>query len=171
MMPTIRSRVAGLPLTRRTYHGLLKCARRSGLLTIWHVLTGRQHAILTFHRVRPAGQPADPFDTCPSVSIELFRTVLAHAREHFDCVPLRELVDGCGRKAPAAAVTFDDGWRDNYELAFPVLRELGIPATIFVTTGKIARAASRFGSSGWAGCSAPPSPAPRERRRAPARGS
>jgi peptidoglycan/xylan/chitin deacetylase (PgdA/CDA1 family) len=136
-MPTIRSRVAGLPLTRRAYHGLLKCARRSGLPTIWHVLSGRQHAILTFHRVRPAGQPADPFDTCPSVSIEVFRSVLAHAREHFDCVPLRELVDGYGGKAPAAAVTFDDGWRDNYELAFPILRELGIPATIFVTTGKI----------------------------------
>ena len=55
VMPTIRSRVAGLPLTRRTYHGLLKCACRSGLPTIWHVLTGRQHAILTFHRCAPPG--------------------------------------------------------------------------------------------------------------------
>jgi peptidoglycan/xylan/chitin deacetylase (PgdA/CDA1 family) len=36
-----------------------------------------------------------------------------------------------------ALLTFDDGYRDNFTYAFPVLRGLGLPATIFVTTGYV----------------------------------
>ncbi len=56
----------------------------------------------------------------------------------FNVLPLSEgvsrLQDG-SLPSRAVSITFDDGYADNYTLAWPVLRKLGLPWTIFVTTG------------------------------------
>ena len=39
-----------------------------------------------------------------------------------------------GREDPAVAITFDDGYRDFYDLALPVLKRKGVPAAVFVVT-------------------------------------
>ena len=136
-MPTLRERIAAVPFAKPAYRSLVQSVRRSGVPAVLREITGRRHVILAFHRVRAAGKPADPFDTCGSVSVEYFREILDCVRDRYAVVSLAGLYDARQAKNPLAAITFDDGWRDNYDVAFPLLRELGVPATIFIVTGKL----------------------------------
>ncbi|MFH1061524.1 MAG: polysaccharide deacetylase family protein [Candidatus Omnitrophota bacterium] len=56
----------------------------------------------------------------------------------FNCISLDAYVEllksGKKPKSKAVVITFDDGYEDNYSQAFPVLKELSIPATIFIVT-------------------------------------
>lgn len=98
--------------------------------------------ILAYHRV-----VAEPWDTFPfdediiSASPEAFEQQMRWAKRNFEVVSFRDLVACEQEKRPwperALIVTFDDGYRDNYLAAFPILRELGVPATIFLATGYI----------------------------------
>ena len=46
-------------------------------------------------------------------------------------------IDALPKNGRWACVTFDDGYSDNYTLAYPLLKRLGVPFTIYVTTGFI----------------------------------
>jgi peptidoglycan/xylan/chitin deacetylase (PgdA/CDA1 family) len=52
---------------------------------------------------------------------------------------LRALAAGQRLPARAVALTFDDGYRDNLELAVPLLERLGLPATFFLVPGLLSR--------------------------------
>jgi len=99
--------------------------------------------ILAYHRVLPALDAADfRFDPeLVSASVDAFRVQLALVRRH--CAPLRfdELLDHLDRGRPlpprAVLITFDDGYDDNYRHAYPLLREAGLSAMFFVSTGHI----------------------------------
>ncbi|HWQ33503.1 MAG TPA: polysaccharide deacetylase family protein [Blastocatellia bacterium] len=103
--------------------------------------TGRV-MILCYHRVVPdivAAEREAIYGLL--VSTESFRRHLEVVREQYEVLTLDEAVSVIrGEKQtarPAAVITFDDGYRDNYDHALPVLREMGLPATIFVSTGLI----------------------------------
>lgn len=91
--------------------------------------------ILYYHRVN--GE-ADPF--FPACSVELFEQQIGFVARHYKVIALTELLDRLERGDALGgmmAVTFDDGYQDNYHYAFPILRKYGVPATIFLTTGSI----------------------------------
>lgn len=92
--------------------------------------------ILEYHQV--SGDGAEPEGT---VSAERLRRHLLFLKQWFHVVPLQEAVERLRAGRPLgedlAVVTFDDGFAGNYEHAWPVLREMKVPATIFVTTGFI----------------------------------
>jgi peptidoglycan/xylan/chitin deacetylase (PgdA/CDA1 family) len=91
--------------------------------------------IMAFHRVDDA-IPEDPL----TYSSERFEKFCRFFKEHFRVVSLTEQVAGSvtGKDMGGTlSITLDDGYRDNFEVAAPVLRKLGLPATFFVTTGFI----------------------------------
>ncbi len=94
-----------------------------------------------YHRVTaPRGAGPDPVQPGMHVSASTFRSHVDFLKDNFRVLPLSELVsriaDG-GNAGGCCSITFDDGWRDNFENAFPVLREYGVPATIFLASGYI----------------------------------
>ena len=96
------------------------------------VLLGNSAVIVMFHRV----QETDGSDGL-TVDVPTFERYCRYFRRHFRVRPLREIVAAIERCTPphrALAITFDDGYLDNYENAAPVLERLSLPATFFVVT-------------------------------------
>ncbi len=99
--------------------------------------------VLAYHRVLETAEPEGfSFDTdLISASAQAFHDQMAYLKKHF--VPMRftEMLDQLarGQRVPKGAVlvTFDDGYDDNYRVAFPILRDLGMSAMFFVSTGHI----------------------------------
>jgi peptidoglycan/xylan/chitin deacetylase (PgdA/CDA1 family) len=96
--------------------------------------------ILAYHRVLDVeDEETFPFDIeLVSASVAAFTLQMEFLRAHYrpmTFATLLEHIDAGESPRGAAVVTFDDGFSDNYEQAFPVLHRLGIPATIFLSTG------------------------------------
>lgn len=72
-----------------------------------------------------------------------FRRQLGFLRDNYTVISLAEALDAFDRGGPLprnpAVITIDDGYASNYHLAFPVLRELSLPATIFLATNFVDR--------------------------------
>lgn len=89
-----------------------------------------RRVILSYHSVHPER----PF---ASTKPDLFRKQLEWLSEHTRVVSLRDVIDGSvstdGR--PTVALTFDDGYEDNHSYALPILMDLDLPATFFITVG------------------------------------
>jgi len=87
--------------------------------------------VLLYHRV--ASLASDP--EMLAVSPDNFRAQVRHLKE---TVPLvRFEGDWTSVSRPAVAITFDDGYADNLLEALPILDEVGVPATFFISTGTI----------------------------------
>ena len=132
----MRSRLAALIPNKREF--LARRLRDTGMLRLLE-RAARRPALLvvTYHRI--GRDPESPYyDPVDSASAEAFRRQLRDLRDHFRIVGLHDLLDLAARDLPlaepTALITFDDGYRDNYERALPILRELGVPAVFFIPT-------------------------------------
>jgi glycosyltransferase involved in cell wall biosynthesis/peptidoglycan/xylan/chitin deacetylase (PgdA/CDA1 family) len=112
------------------YLGIVRVLRR--------ILSGKNGvAILAYHRVADS-----PFVLSGmSIRIANFEQQIRYIARHYTPLSLQEAVGMIERreKIPknAIVITFDDGYLDNYVNAFPILRQYGVPATIFLSARAI----------------------------------
>ncbi|MDX6634553.1 MAG: hypothetical protein QOF06_756 [Solirubrobacterales bacterium] len=92
--------------------------------------------VLLYHRV--AELEADPWQL--GVGRERFAQQLQVLRDGFRILPLTEIVARIGKGGlprRTVAITFDDGYRDNLEVALPELQQASAPATLFLAGGVV----------------------------------
>lgn len=110
--------------------------RYSGAQRVLHAAgTWRGLIVLNYHRVGdPAGSLLD--HGVWSASAAAFDDQLSRLARSCDVIGLKDLDRAVlDRRGRYALITFDDGYRDNYQIAFPLLRRHRLPAVFCLTTG------------------------------------
>lgn len=104
--------------------------------------------ILMYHRIIPRDDAGDWVQAGMYVTPETFERHVLFLKEYFSLCPIWELPAGLCPNAPPrgskprCALTFDDGWKDFYQYAYPILLSHQVPATVFLPTDHI-------GSTNW----------------------
>jgi len=105
-------------------------------------LLGRYAVIFLYHRVCPKEESVLNTNICP----EDFEKQVRYLRKYFHICTLEDLVEDLNdhhlnnkKLGNIAVITFDDGYRDNYIYAYPILKKYNIPATIFLTSDYIGK--------------------------------
>jgi peptidoglycan/xylan/chitin deacetylase (PgdA/CDA1 family) len=110
--------------------------RASGAFAPFRLVNRNRALILMYHRFSEVEDQA-------ATSARAFRAHLDYLSSRYRLVPLSEiagyLTRGEALPPRLAAITIDDGYRDTYEIALPLLKEYKAPATLFVVTDFIER--------------------------------
>lgn len=122
-------------------HKPLSAAAESFVRGVGNALSSARAAqgrlcVVNYHRILEAHDPL--LESEPDVPT--FRWQMQLLSRCFNVLPLYEAVQlvGSGQLPPrAVCITFDDGYRSVHDLALPILKEFGLPATVFVTTGYV----------------------------------
>lgn len=117
---------------------ILNCLAAGGIPRVFHrFFASGTASILMYHGV--ARRPLAVKDWCFIGEAE-FEKQMRYVSKWFDVLPLTELQNRMNDRQsgrPAAAITFDDGYADNCEVAWPLLKTMRLPATIFLNTALI----------------------------------
>ena len=125
--------VSGSPLLNR----LVTVSHRVGGPRVWDFVRGGRIRILSYHGITSRKDyPGieNPFRY--NIPVEEFEAQVAYLKEHCQVVSLADVRDGVGlsRRRTNVVITFDDGYANNYENAFAILEQEGLPATYALAT-------------------------------------
>ena len=116
---------------RSAYYGGLRALRLPALMRRWRDAA----VVLCYHHVLPPRNAEPPGDRAVHLPAEAFVEQLRWLVQQYTIVSLGEMVarlSGGQSVRGLAALTFDDGYGGVFSHAWPILRELGVPATVFI---------------------------------------
>ncbi len=116
---------------------VIKRAAFSALSALGAIYKVKGVSILVYHSV-------DDEDSLISTPTEMFRKQMEYLKEkRIAVLSMQELYEGLVGPDPLpenhAVITFDDGFEGVYQNAFPILKEFGFPATVFVVTDSVGK--------------------------------
>jgi peptidoglycan/xylan/chitin deacetylase (PgdA/CDA1 family) len=111
-------------------------------ISLWKLRRYLDHdfAVLMYHRVIPRKEASRTVQAGMVVEPETLALHIRFLRKYFEIIPLSDLASFQKvhpqklRKNRLCALTFDDGWYDFYEYAYPILKLHEAPATVFLPT-------------------------------------
>ena len=114
----------------------------SGAIGAYRRVALRNRAVvLMYHRVMPWKEGKSSVFEGMQVDPDTFELQMAYLRKHFNLLALDDLRRHLRNRTPfppnSCMVTFDDGWKDNFTQAYPVLNRYKVPAVIFLSVGHI----------------------------------
>lgn len=119
---------------------LANCLYVTGLLSLILWLRLRKRAVvLMYHRIL-IGEEISRRKTQSGITVEVntFQRQIGYIHKYFNPISLQEFINHLERNIPfpnrACLITFDDGWRDNFLNAYPILKENRLSAVIFLPT-------------------------------------
>ncbi|TFG91022.1 MAG: hypothetical protein E4H15_06595, partial [Syntrophobacterales bacterium] len=124
------ARLLDVPRFERSYEKFRRGCLQSGPI------------VLAYHRLSSCPGKEYPFDEeLISADPDSFERQLEFVNRNFNVTNFQRIHEqiASGRKIPhgSLVITFDDGYADNYEIAYPILVKHKVTATIFVTTGHV----------------------------------
>jgi len=126
-------------LSTKIYNGAFLAVDKMGVWKAVQKIAPKILTILNYHRVSPWDENVNlTFKPNLSASPEMFESQMDYMNQHFNIISEADLVTwlngGDDLPLNAALITFDDGYQDNYQYAYPILKERNLGATIFLTT-------------------------------------
>jgi peptidoglycan/xylan/chitin deacetylase (PgdA/CDA1 family) len=126
----------GAPISRSIIRLALYLMKFLGLFRLARHVTRHGLRIICYHGFAVAEEYK--YRSTLFIRDDFFRKRMEYLRrERYPILPLRDALDAlaAGRPPPCATViTMDDGWRGVYTVGLPIIRELEIPVTVYVTT-------------------------------------
>jgi len=119
---------------------VLRLLKRLNVDNIYRYLNRHKILIIAYHGVSENSYEKLPWTHIP---VDIFEEQICFFKKYYQVISLKAIIECIRNKKMlpdrSVAVTFDDGYKNNYKVAMPILKKYEVPATIFLTTGYIGR--------------------------------